>query len=97
MVFSKDLIGGYYGYMGRYTWGNNFAMYQFGNNPYLTLRPEGYNPNLKWEKAYRSEDESQHEVESCENNHHSREDHLPPHEAATNHEHPPRINLNKTI
>ncbi len=42
-------IGGYYGYMGRYTWGNNFAMYQFGNNPYLTLRPEGYNPNLKWE------------------------------------------------
>lgn len=42
-------IGGYYGYMGRYTYGNQYAMYPFANNYYITLRPEGYNPNLKWE------------------------------------------------
>ncbi len=44
-------IGGYYDYMGLYTYGNNTAMYPFGNNYYITLRPEGYNANLKWEET----------------------------------------------
>ena len=42
-------IGGYYDYMGRYVYGNQFAMYPFGNTYYRTLRPQGYNPNLVWE------------------------------------------------
>ncbi len=50
-ITGQQDIGGYYGYMGRYSWGNEFAMYPFGNNYYLTLRPDGYNPNLKWEST----------------------------------------------
>ena len=42
-------IGGYYGYQGRYSYGNQYSMYPFGNTYYNVLRPEGYNPNLKWE------------------------------------------------
>lgn len=50
-VTGQQAIGGYYDYMGRYTYGNQFAMYPFGNNYYITLRPEGYNENLKWEET----------------------------------------------
>ena len=50
-ITGQQDIGGYYDYMGRYTYGNNFAMYPFGSYYYITLRPEGYNPNLKWEET----------------------------------------------
>jgi len=50
-VTGQQDIGGYYDYMGRYTYGDKFAMYPFGNTYYLTLRPEGYNENLKWEET----------------------------------------------
>lgn len=41
--------GAYYGYQGRYTYGNQYSQYPFGSNYYGVIRPEGYNPNLKWE------------------------------------------------
>ncbi|MCD4789282.1 MAG: SusC/RagA family TonB-linked outer membrane protein, partial [Bacteroidales bacterium] len=50
-ITGQQDIGGYYGYMGRYTYGNPFAMYPFGDTYYITLRPEGYNPDLKWEET----------------------------------------------
>ncbi len=50
-ITGQQDIGGYYDYMGRYTYGNSFAMYPFGNTYYITLRPEGYNPDLKWEET----------------------------------------------
>ena len=39
----------YYGYIPRYTLGNNAAQYQLGNNYVSVLRPAAYDPNLKWE------------------------------------------------
>ena len=50
-VTGQQDVGGYYDYMGRYTYGNQYAMYPFGSNYYITLRPEGYNENLKWEET----------------------------------------------
>ncbi|OFY52002.1 MAG: hypothetical protein A2W85_03630 [Bacteroidetes bacterium GWF2_41_31] len=50
-VTGQQDVGGYYDYMGRYTYGNDFAMYPLGSNYYLTLRPEGYNTNIKWEET----------------------------------------------
>ncbi len=50
-ITGQQDIGGYYDYMGRYTYGNQFAMYPFGNTYYITLRPEGYNQDLKWEET----------------------------------------------
>ncbi|MBN8686372.1 MAG: SusC/RagA family TonB-linked outer membrane protein [Chitinophagales bacterium] len=40
---------GYYSYLPRYSLGNASAQYQFGNSFISVLRPEGYDPNLKWE------------------------------------------------
>ncbi|MBL7725924.1 MAG: SusC/RagA family TonB-linked outer membrane protein [Chitinophagaceae bacterium] len=40
---------GYYSYLPRYSLGTNTAQYQFGNSFVSYLRPEGYDPNLKWE------------------------------------------------
>jgi iron complex outermembrane receptor protein len=40
-----------YGYIPRYTQANAQAQYQFGSNFYTLYRPEGYNPNLKWEQT----------------------------------------------
>lgn len=45
----QQAVGGYYGYQGRYTYGNQYSMYPFGNTYHNVIRPEGYNPNLKWE------------------------------------------------
>lgn len=50
-ITGQQDIGGYYDYMGRYTYGNQFAMYPFGSSYNFTLRPEGYNENLKWEET----------------------------------------------
>jgi len=40
---------GYYSYLPRYSLGANTAQQQFGNVFVSYLRPEGYDPNLKWE------------------------------------------------
>ncbi len=50
-VTGQQDIGGYYDYMGRYTYGNPYATYPFGSSYNFTLRPEGYNPDLKWEET----------------------------------------------
>ncbi len=50
-ITGQQDIGGRYDYMGRYTYGNQFAQYPFGTSYYYTLRPEGYNANLKWEET----------------------------------------------
>ena len=40
-----------YPYLARYTFGQSTAQYQFGNQFITTLRPEGYDKNLKWEQT----------------------------------------------
>lgn len=40
---------GYYSYLPRYSLGTSTAQYQFGNTFVSYLRPEGYDPFLKWE------------------------------------------------
>ncbi len=40
-----------YPYMPRYTYGENNARYQFGDTYYTTIRPEGYDANIKWEET----------------------------------------------
>lgn len=40
-----------YGYIPRYSLANGQAQYQFGNEYYDLYRPDGYNPNLKWEQT----------------------------------------------
>lgn len=46
----QDILN-YYPYLASYTWGMNNAMYQFGNQFVYTLRPEGYDENIKWEET----------------------------------------------
>ncbi len=40
-----------YPYMPRYTFGEPTAAYQFGNSYITTIRPEGYDANIKWEET----------------------------------------------
>jgi len=40
-----------YPYMGTYRLSDNYARYQFGNTFVNTLRPEGYDENIKWEET----------------------------------------------
>jgi TonB-dependent starch-binding outer membrane protein SusC len=40
-----------YPYMPRYTYSEETAQYQFGNQYYITMRPEGYDANIKWEET----------------------------------------------
>ncbi len=42
---------GYYSYLTRYTVSNSSAQYQFGNQFYTYLRPEGYDASIKWEST----------------------------------------------
>ncbi len=42
---------GDYPYLGTYTYSEPNARYQFGDDFVQTLRPEGYNANLKWEET----------------------------------------------
>ena len=46
----QDGIGNY-NYIPRYSAANSQAQYQFGNTFYDLYRPDGYNPNLKWEET----------------------------------------------
>lgn len=51
-VTGQQQIGqGDYPYLPQYTYSQPNARYQFGNEFITTLRPEGYNANLKWEET----------------------------------------------
>lgn len=51
-VTGQQRIGqGNYPYLPQYTFGQSTAQYLFGNEFVQTLRPEGYNANLKWEET----------------------------------------------
>ncbi|MCC9136028.1 SusC/RagA family TonB-linked outer membrane protein [Pontibacter silvestris] len=50
-VTGQQDIGDYYPYLARYTYSTNTAMYPFGDQYYLTLRPAGYDENIKWEET----------------------------------------------
>ncbi len=48
----QNINSGNYPYLPRYTLSKNAAAYyQLGNVFYPTLRPEGYNPDIKWEQT----------------------------------------------
>ncbi len=50
-VTGQQDIGSDYPYLARYTLSDSSASYQFGDEYYLTLRPEGYDANIKWEET----------------------------------------------
>jgi iron complex outermembrane receptor protein len=50
-ITGQQAIGGSFPYLGVYSLGNIQAQYQFGNQFVPTIRPEGYNENIKWEEA----------------------------------------------
>ncbi|AFD07349.1 SusC/RagA family TonB-linked outer membrane protein [Solitalea canadensis] len=43
--------GNNYPYLAKYTISDNTSRYQFGNSFYNTLRPDGYDANIKWEST----------------------------------------------
>ncbi|MCX6282174.1 MAG: TonB-dependent receptor [Bacteroidetes bacterium] len=45
----QDISSNWYPYIPIYTQSDRFSMYQFGNVWYRTLRPDAYDPNIKWE------------------------------------------------
>ena len=47
----QNINQGDYPYLPRYTTSNVFARYQLGNMFYYTMRPEGYDANIKWEET----------------------------------------------
>jgi len=47
----QDISDDFYPALPRYTSSNSTAQYQFGDQFYTTLRPEGYDANLKWEET----------------------------------------------
>jgi iron complex outermembrane receptor protein len=47
----QNITSGDYPYLARYTYSEINAQYQFGNQFITTLRPEGYDANLKWEET----------------------------------------------
>lgn len=47
----QDIVGNDYPYQARYTYSRPNAMYQFGSLWLNTLRPDGYDPNIKWEET----------------------------------------------
>lgn len=50
-VTGQQDVGGYYLYLPSYTASFDNARYQLGNQFYTTLRPEGYDANIKWEET----------------------------------------------
>jgi iron complex outermembrane receptor protein len=50
-VTGQQDVGGYYLYLPRYLASFETASYQFGNAFIQTLRPEGYDYNIKWEET----------------------------------------------
>ncbi len=47
----QNINSGDYPYLPQYTYGEETAQYQFGNKYYTTIRPEGYDANIKWEET----------------------------------------------
>ncbi len=47
----QDIYSNDYPYISTYTKSDNAARYQFGPNFYNTLRPDGYDKNIKWEST----------------------------------------------
>lgn len=47
----QNITANDYPYLARYTYGEDNARYLFGDTYYTTLRPEGYDANLKWEET----------------------------------------------
>ncbi len=47
----QNITSNDYPYLPRYTYGEPNAKYQFGDTYFTTLRPEGYDANLKWEET----------------------------------------------
>ena len=50
-VTGQQDIGDYYAYLARYQSSFDNARYQFGNEFITTLRPNGYDSNIKWEET----------------------------------------------
>lgn len=50
-ITGQQDIGSDFPYLPRYTFSGPAAQYQFGNQYYTTLRPEGYDRNIKWEET----------------------------------------------
>lgn len=50
-ITGQQNIGSDYPYLPRYTYSESNAMYQFGDHYVTTLRPEGYDANIKWEET----------------------------------------------
>jgi TonB-dependent starch-binding outer membrane protein SusC len=50
-VTGQQDVGGYYLYLPRYLTSFYNARYQFGDDFITTLRPEGYDANIKWEET----------------------------------------------
>jgi iron complex outermembrane receptor protein len=44
-------VNSYYPYLPRYRYSDQASQYQLGNQFYQTLRPEGYDANIKWEET----------------------------------------------
>ncbi|MFW5755308.1 MAG: SusC/RagA family TonB-linked outer membrane protein [Tangfeifania sp.] len=47
----QNITNNDYPYLPRYTFGENNAQVQFGNDYVTTIRPEGYDANIKWEET----------------------------------------------
>ncbi len=47
----QDILNNNYPYLPLYMWSQSNAMYQFGNQFVYTLRPSGYDENIKWEET----------------------------------------------
>jgi TonB-dependent starch-binding outer membrane protein SusC len=50
-VTGQQDIGPFFPYLARYSVSDNTAQYQFGNQFYNLLRPEGYDAGIKWEET----------------------------------------------
>ena len=50
-ITGQQDIGDYYAYLARYQLGNESASYQFGQDFITTLRPNGYDANIRWEET----------------------------------------------
>ncbi|UII19349.1 SusC/RagA family TonB-linked outer membrane protein [Fulvivirga ligni] len=50
-ITGQQDFGEYFPYLPRYTQSNSSAQYQFGNEYINTLRPEGYDSEIKWEET----------------------------------------------
>lgn len=50
-VTGQQDIGDYYAYLARYQYGTEGARYQFGDQFIQTIRPNGYDGNIRWEET----------------------------------------------